>query len=436
MPERYPESQAVGKRVSDAVAAAGYRCSDGDIAAATGLPTETVKQTLWALMKQTGGGLSVDGQGRLIYTFSRSLLSRRLRRQFDPFFTGVTIVSGLFGATLLMFAVFYFFAFYGLSVIYPTIFFVSMIIGKRLSARSGDDRSAGRGLFLVLGRFCWGFEYGTSLMERAGGLVFVLPERLRARGLNRPQRRLLRLAQEKGGWLDRSEVALAEHVSMTEADRLLTGLMLDHDVRPAVSSDGAILFDFRAFLASRTDAGTPDVELKQRPDEPRYKYGDNSSAVNRVILVSNIIALAAMVPVCVIMFPYILGRFGEWTGGAVFSAALFSLVPLGFHLTILWLRWRSLARYTQKRYQWLRYLLLVHARDDGRALTAREFARESGVDDVEAAAALDAAVGDLVGDIDVEAGDGVAYVFPLMRIEMEALAEAAESDGAGLDFVC
>ena len=312
----------------------------GDIVADSGLPADSVRAGLKALLESHRGHLAVTDSGELVYDFDAGMIERGtepfLARAWSTF---RRVTQGAFKAWIVVMLVVYF------------VVMVVLVIAALLASQRGNDSRGGFGggrrgggsfgfdpIFWYwiwgprwrIGRPYYGHRWERTLpkddkvpfYKKVFAFVFG-PDQPRPtqKQLDRSK---LRLIRSRSGVLTTAE--LVEHTGSTfpEAEDEMGRLLGAYDGEAAVSPDGELVYAFPGLMASAKGGKTtrPPNPAWMRL-EPKLELTGNSTGANMLVAGMNTFTLVASATAPWFIFP----RLGIG-GPAAFWALV--IVPVVF----------------------------------------------------------------------------------------------------------
>jgi len=324
----------------------------GDVVADSGLPSDSVRAGLKALLESHRGHLAVSDSGELVYAFDAKLIERGT----EPFLaragkTLTSLVTKGFKAWIVV-----------MLVVYFVVFVVLVIAALFANQRGGDSRSGGwsrgrgghRGGFHFdpfiwywiwgprwrIGRPYYGQRWERTL-DKGDKVPFYKKVFAFVFGPDRPnvtQKQLdrgkLRLIRARNGVITTAE--LVEHTGSTvpEAEDEIGRLLGAYDGEAAVSPDGELVYAFPGIMTSASGSRTVRAPNPSwmRLEYPRELTG-NTTGANMIVVGMNAFTLIASVTAPWFIFPR-LGLGGtEAFVGLVLVPVVFSLLFFAGPLT-------------------------------------------------------------------------------------------------------
>jgi hypothetical protein len=316
----------------------------GDVVADSGLPSDSVRDGLKALLESHRGHLAVSDSGELVYEFDPKLIERGT----EPLLARMTravagVVTKGFKAWIVV-----------MLVVYFVVFVVLVIAALFANQRGGDSRGGGwsrgrgghRGGFhfdpLIwywiwgprwrIGRPYYGHRWERTL-DKGDKVPFYKKVFAFVFGADRPDvsqkqldRSKLRLIRARNGVITTAE--LVEHTGSTvpEAEDEIGRLLGAYDGEAAVSPDGTLVYAFPEVMTSVSSGKkvrAPNASWL-RLEYPRELTG-NTAGANMTVIGMNAFTLIASATAPLFIFP----RLG--LGGTAAFVGLV-LIPVVFSL--------------------------------------------------------------------------------------------------------
>jgi hypothetical protein len=324
----------------------------GDVVADSGLPSDSVRAGLKALLESHRGHLAVSDSGELVYEFDPKLIERGT----EPFLAraGKTmkgLITKGFKAWIVV-----------MLVVYFVVFVVLVIAALFANQRGGDSRGGGwsrgrgghRGGFHFdpfiwywiwgprwrIGRPYYGQRWERTL-DKGDKVPFYKKVFAFVFGPDRPKptqkqldRGTLRLIRSRSGVITTAE--LVEHTGSTvaEAENEMGRLLGAYDGEAAVSPDGELVYAFPGVMTSASGTGkvrAPNPSW-MRLEYPRELTG-NTIGANMIVVGMNAFTLIAAATAPLFIFPR-LGLGGpEAFIGLVLIPVIFSFLFFAGPLT-------------------------------------------------------------------------------------------------------
>jgi hypothetical protein len=311
----------------------------GDVVADSGLPADSVRSGLKALLESHRGHLAVTDSGELVYDFDSGMIERGREPLLSRIWSRVrSIARGAFKAWIVVMLVGYF------------VVMVVLVIAALFASQRGNDSRGGFGgrrgggsigfdpIFWYwiwgprwrIGRPYYGHRWERTLpkddkvpfYKKVFSFVFG-PDQPRPTQ-QQLDRSKLRLIRARAGVVTTAE--LVEHTGSTfpEAEDEMGRLLGAYDGEVAVSPDGELVYAFPGLMASTRGPGStraPSPAWMRL--EPKLELTGNSSGANAIVAGMNSFTLIASATAPWFIFP----RLGIG-GPAAFWALV--IVPVVF----------------------------------------------------------------------------------------------------------
>lgn len=317
----------------------------GDVVADSGLPSDSVRAGLKALLESHRGHLAVSDSGELLYEFDPTLIERGT----EPFLaragkTLTNLITKGFKAWIVV-----------MLVVYFVVFVVLVIAALFANQRGGDSRgggwSRGRGGRhggLPFDPFIWYWIWGPRwrigrpyygqrwerTLEKGDKVPFYKKVFAFVFGPDRPnvtQKQLdrgrLRLIRSRNGVITTAELVEYTGSTVLEAEEEMGRLLGAYDGEAAVSPDGELVYAFPDVMTSAS--GGKSVRAPNpswmRLEYPRELTG-NTTGANLTVAGMNSFTLIAAATAPLFIFPRLgLGGTGAFVG-LVLIPVIFSLL--------------------------------------------------------------------------------------------------------------